>query len=537
LEAKEKKVIEILTENKCYEIPRYQRPYSWTDEQTKELLQDINDVYDGKQREYFIGSIITIEKEKDVLYEVVDGQQRLITLNLIFAKLRDLIQDDAIKADLQKRIMPFNVYTKTPETPRLIVRKEDQGFFRDHILLSKPIKYPNDLLKTQKLMNDNSKAIEDFLNTIEKDHLPLFANYILNNVYLVFVKTNDFPSAYRLFNVLNNRGLSLSNSDLLKTRLFELSDDSEINKNEIERRWSELEDLIGLEDLDIFLSHYRTSIMANKQEELLFKEYERILKKEESPVKFCEKLASSAKNYAKIKDSEFVGQKEKRLIKSLNRVSHDEWYPPLLAFMNNPIKDLSFLDYLSYIEKITMQNWVRRRGKTQRNTVYYNLIQLINNAAKKDDIVTKIKEHANNNEFISFMNGDVYDTQYAKAILLRVEEEFQDESVTKDFSGLISIEHILPQKLTDAYWKERFNEESHQKYLHKLGNLTLLSGRKNSSAQYYSFPKKKEVYLKASAKVSFDITKEVCYEDDWNIQAIEKRQDKFIKKAKELWGL
>lgn len=249
MEAKEKKIIEILTENKCYEIPRYQRPYSWIDEQTNELLQDINDAYDDKQREYFIGSIITIEKEKDALYEVVDGQQRLITLNLIFAKLRDLIQDAAIKAELQQRIMPVNVFTKTPGTPRLTVRKEDQAFFRDHILLSKPIKDPKDLSKTQSLMNSNSNEIEHFLNNKEKDNLPLFANYILNNIYLVFVKTNDFSSAYRLFNVLNTRGLPLLNSDLLKTRLFELSDDSEMNKDEIERRWSELEDIIGLDGL------------------------------------------------------------------------------------------------------------------------------------------------------------------------------------------------------------------------------------------------------------------------------------------------
>ena len=92
------------------------------------------EAYEAEDSEYFIGSVITIEKERDRRYDVVDGQQRLTTLNLILARLRNHITDEAAKADLGKRILPRDVYTGEAETPRLLLRKKDETFFRKHIL-------------------------------------------------------------------------------------------------------------------------------------------------------------------------------------------------------------------------------------------------------------------------------------------------------------------------------------------------------------------------------------------------------------------
>src|SRR5206468_12437690 len=117
-----------LTEQICYEIPPYQRPYSWEKENVQQLLDDIWEAYEAQESEYFIGSLITIEREKDRRYDVVDGQQRLTTLNLVLARLRDNIGDDAAKVELGKRILPRNVLTGEAETPRLVLRRRDQSF-------------------------------------------------------------------------------------------------------------------------------------------------------------------------------------------------------------------------------------------------------------------------------------------------------------------------------------------------------------------------------------------------------------------------
>jgi hypothetical protein len=128
MKAEERTISNILTEQICYEIPPYQRPYSWEKENVQQLLDDIWEAYTEKDSEYFIGSLITIERERDRRYDVVDGQQRLTTLNLILARMRDQITDDAVKADLGKRILPRNVYTGEAETPRLLLRRRISTF-------------------------------------------------------------------------------------------------------------------------------------------------------------------------------------------------------------------------------------------------------------------------------------------------------------------------------------------------------------------------------------------------------------------------
>src|ERR1700730_15888650 len=127
MKAKEPTTPKTLTEQACYEVPPYQRPYSWEKENVQQLLEDIWEAYEAKDSEYFMGSLITIEKERDLRYDVVDGQQRLTTLNLVFARLRDHITDDAAKAELGKRILPRNVLTDEAQTPRLLLRKQDQS--------------------------------------------------------------------------------------------------------------------------------------------------------------------------------------------------------------------------------------------------------------------------------------------------------------------------------------------------------------------------------------------------------------------------
>ncbi|MFB2596107.1 DUF262 domain-containing protein [Paracoccus sp. p4-l81] len=133
MEAAERTISQILTEQIRYEIPAYQRPYSWEKGNVEQLLDDIWEAYEAQDEEYFIGSLITIEREKGRLYDVVDGQQRLTTLNLILARLRDHIEDPEVRADLGKRVLPKNPYTGEEETPRLTLRQRDQSFFRRHV--------------------------------------------------------------------------------------------------------------------------------------------------------------------------------------------------------------------------------------------------------------------------------------------------------------------------------------------------------------------------------------------------------------------
>ncbi len=203
--------------------------------------------------------------------------------------------------------------------------------------------------------------------------------------------------------------------------------------------------------------------------------------------------------------------------------------------MTKPTDSMLFDEFISLIEKITYQNWVRRLGRTKRNTVYYNIINKLRGEKNADEIRQLIKEHSNNDEFLNLLNSNVYGMSYAKAVLLRLDTASQDNSVLKNYSGIISIEHILPQTATDKYWKSRFTEEQIIDNVHKLGNLVLLSGRKNAQAQNFPFDRKKEVYQQKNNVTSFDLTKEVCDKKEWNLDEIKKRQQKLIEITQDIW--
>ena len=541
MEAKERKINEILTENRLYEIPTYQRPYSWDQDNSRELIQDIHNSFLRNDNEYFIGSIITIEKEKNLLYEVVDGQQRLTTLTLIFAVLKRMISNSSSVQDIQKRLMPLNPYTDEPEKPRLAVRAQDQEFFLNHILLDEKISDNQQMSETQKKFLDNFNEIDEFLfsNYSTENGLRRLVNYILEHVYVVFVTTDSLTSAYRLFNVLNARGMSLSNGDLLKNKLFEYAEKKQLERGRIENSWNELEKIVGIKNLDLFLGHLRTAIKGNKAQETLFKEFYNIIddRYKDTPSKFAKILVDSANNYMKIIQNDFDDIRINNYLESLENVSHDEWIPPILAFLNKPVQNIELEEYIKLIDKITYQNWVRRLGKTKRNTVYYRLINQINSDDTAEKIRQTFLEFSNNYEFKNLLEGDFYNNQYNKAILLRIERELQDDSVIKNFNGRITIEHILPQELKDEYWTTRFSEDNHRELVNTIGNLTLLSASKNSSANCFSFDKKKVSYHLLSKKVSFDLTKEVCDEQDWTEEVIRGRQERLVGCIMNIWGM
>lgn len=542
MEAAERQISQILTEKLRYEIPPYQRPYAWEASNVEQFLSDVNDARLAGDEEYFIGSLITIAKTKGELYEVVDGQQRLTTLNLIFARLRKHTEDTYAKADLENRVRLPKLNATDASLPRLNIRKKDQAFFVKYVLDAADVS--NDLFSqlnededTPKLnMIGNIAAIDLFLAGKSQDEIRLFKDFLLTRVYVVVVSTNSLKSAYRLFNVLNARGVQLSNADLIKNKLFGALSNGD-GSQELEERWLEIESEIGIESLDQFLGHHRVSIRASKAQQVLHEEYGPLIKESATPFIFMDQLTASGKNFTRIMKYSNEAAGLRRLLASLHRAAFDDWIPPLLAFLNKPVPDLPLVEFVSLLEKITYQNWVRRLGFTARLTVYYKLIAAIQDGKLAADIKAIFAANANNIEFSQFIAGDIYGRPFAKAVLLRLEEYPQDESVTKSYDGTITIEHVLPQKGTDVYWESRFTAEEQKLWIHRLGNLALLSGTKNSQAKHWDFDKKKTFYSRQQSKVSFDLTKEVEAAKDWNLTVLTARQKKLTDLAEKIWSI
>jgi len=369
MKADERTISDVLTNQIRYEIPAYQRPYSWEKGNVEQLLDDVWEAYEGNDEEYFIGSLITIEREKGRLYDVVDGQQRLTTLNLIFARLRDAV-DEPAKSELGRRVLPRNALTGEEETPRLTLRQRDQSFFRKFVLSGEkiPDAIRKDIIKDQdapkQRIAENLEAIDDFIAQHEQKTLKLFANYLLSRVYVVFVTTASLQSAYRLFNVLNARGMALSNADLIKNMLFAGLGGDAARSSELDEAWLELEEQIGIERLDQFLAHHRSSIVATKARKTLHEEFAPLIEASATPFAFLDELNTSARNYLRILRNDFGTPAARRAVRSLRRVAFEEWIPPLLAFLNAPVEGVTEETFVDLLERITYQNWIRRLAFT-----------------------------------------------------------------------------------------------------------------------------------------------------------------------------
>ncbi|WP_231363320.1 DUF262 domain-containing protein [Escherichia coli] len=548
MEAKECKVQDILTENKKFIIPSYQRPYSWTVDNAEQLIDDIYKSSQSEENEYFIGSMICINKGQNQ-YEVVDGQQRLTTLSIIVSELKKIIPIQGIKDDLQKRVLPIDVYSDETDEPRLIVRKKEYDLYKYYIQQDSKDYKPEKPSDTELVFISNAETIRDYLLRLSVDELKLLAKYILQNVYIVFVQTDDFASSFRLFNVLNSRGLPLSNADLLKNALFESASTHNKKSEQIESAWSQIEDMVGVRRLDKFLTLHKLSEKKDR-DRVLQKGFEAFIENlqqqfDGDAIAMSLMLVNSAKNYTKILENDFEHPSIRRKIASLSNLGVDEWIPPVMAFMNRMARteDFNLDDFSQFItafEKVYMHGWLKKQIKSQREMVCYSALVAINNDMPFDSVINQINQHADNSGFIAALDEDLYEPRpnqvnLIKAILLRLDMEQQDESVIKTYTGRITIEHILPQALVNEYWINRFQPQEHVYWLHKIGNLTLISGSKNSEAQHYDFIKKKSIYEKLNSKSSFDLTKDVCNSSEWGLAELKMRHEKMKTQLKKLW--
>lgn len=546
MEAAERTIAQIFAGQIRYEIPNYQRPYSWEATQVGQLLEDVWEAYEARDPEYFIGSLITIEHEKGARYEVVDGQQRLTTLNLVFARLRDAMTEPA-KSELGRLVLPSNALTGETEAPRLRVRQRDQAFFRKYMLEAKEVdaqvrgKIDRDQDAPKQRFLENLKTIDAFIGAHTEDQLKLFANYLLQKVHVVFVTTSSLASAYRLFNVLNTRGMPLSNADIIKNQIFsKFASTSETDDNisdEIHERWLELEGLVSVAGMDQFLGHHRMALTGVKARKILHEEFASIIKTVERHEPFLEGLLASAGNYLRIGRKDFHLVETARAARAMSRSTFDDWAPALLAFLNQPLPDMPEVEFVRLLEKLTYQFWIRRIGFNHRFTAYAHVIAAIRDGKSAEELRAVFRRHADDEDMQVELNGDLYRRTFAQAVLLRLEEAAQDASVTKSFGEDLSIEHVLPQSPKAAYWNERFTEDQYVFWRHRLGNLTLLSGNKNKSSQNFDFERKKKIYKERNARVSFDLTKAVLDLPDWTPEVLETRQKELVERAMRLWRL
>lgn len=502
----------IFSEEFWFIVPQYQRPYVWQEENIQELIDDLYYAFENKQNsEYFLGALVlkrTTEKEFRE-YEILDGQQRLTTLCMMMAVLRDLMKKPQYKWTLSQMIyQEENELLKVPSRNRIKYNTRDKvkDFVKDYIIANGSTR-KRDLVNyhedTNISVSNMAKAISTMHTIFEnKENLESFAVFLLNNVLFIYVSTDNTEDAFRLFTILNDRGIPLSNADILKS--INIGEISEEDLDEYSKHWEYLEEKYH-KGFDRFLSFVRTILLKNKPSSNLLDEYEKniyqknILKKGKNTIDFLIELDGI---YDKIIDlnDENLSNEYKNLVTIMKLGLHsDEWIPTVLSYFLK-FEYYNLDEFIKKLEYKFIGDLMSNVSPSKRRENLNNIIKTIEIVSKENiDILFENRElfDIDKNIFRKNINGDIYGKKYTKYLLLKMEYLMNDNSVYLSNYKEISIEHVLPQNpLKKSHWRRDFTEEQRKLWTNKLSNLVLISNKKNVKLANLDFKKKKEEYLK-----------------------------------------
>ncbi len=531
----EKILVKDIFSRMWFRVPEYQRPYVWGREEINDLLDDLTFSMSKKPDfEYFLGSFVFQSKvaspEKGQAFDendLLDGQQRMATLLMLFAVVRDLAQDAKAKKDCQECIyQEASQYKRIPERTRLFfaIREEAQKFIEDYIKARGGTAQEDGLAKlidkTKDLSTQNmAKAVLEIRRFFgDKGYVKPedLLEFLLNKVLLIYVSTEDLEDAFRLFTILNDRGIPLRNSDILKSVNLGALDKPE-DKVKYAKMWEEAEGELG-DDFDRFLNHVRTILVKDKARLSLLQEFEdKIYEPKErdkatgqtKPVllhkgretfvlieKYLEHYGTllGGQNY----DETGRSFKFDNLIQvMLTGLPATDWVPPLLRYFDRfGFKGL--LDFLTGLDNKFSADWICQYTPTDRIEAMNRVLGAIDQAKTADDVFGAGCFDISKESFARVIGGPVYGRRFARYVLLKLDYLFQNHDQRMHVETL-SVEHVLPQNPVDnSQWMRDFTPDERAEWTDKLGNLVLITRSKNSSQGRLDYAEKKKRYFEKS---------------------------------------
>lgn len=554
--AHEQPISRIFSDDYVFNIPSYQRPYAWTTEQARELFEDLLGFMQSsggsvaEMPPYFLGSIVLIKQEANPHSDVVDGQQRLTTLTILLSAIREHVSPDTAKDITSLVYEKGNLIKGTQDRFRLKLRERDAEFFRTHVQveggLARLMELNTELSDSQKNFRDNARLFRDRLAQLSEADRVGLAQFIVTRCFLVVVATPDLDSAYRIFSVLNSRGLELSATDILKAEVVGVI--PEARRNEYTRKWEDAEEDLGRESFGELFSHIRMIYRKAKPQATLLKEFKEHVTPAKDPASFIDDIMlPAAEAYEELSDAAYASTELADEINShlkwLNRLEFKDWMPPALAFAmrkrNQPAQMLDFFRDLERLGYFMLVTRVGINGRIDRFSLLTAAVERGDNLAdeKSPLQLSPLEQH----DMYSTLAGPLYDTLYARArstVLLRLDSLLSGGGAHYDYDT-ITVEHVLPQTVApSSQWAAWFPDAKDRlARVHTLGNLALLTRKKNSAASNYEFDRKKTAYFARGGISPFVLTTDVLGHTEWTPAVVDARQSRHLAKLEEHWRL
>ncbi|WRD14231.1 DUF262 domain-containing protein [Helicobacter pylori] len=559
-----------LKEEFYYQIPIYQRPYQWTEENCEKLLDDLFEDYEeDRESDYFCGSLVLVKSDpnsKTETYDIVDGQQRLSTFILlakVLATLYDKDLDKTYRDFLEKSLGD----TDGEKRERLhfnamgLNAKDDFVYALEHFNDSQASKNnKNNYLK-------NAICLKNYLKEKEIKDINDFIKWLYFKV--VFIKTTcpNVSMALRIFSVLNARGLPLHAIDVFKVELLKKLANKK-DQEEFVSRWSALhQKCLGNESkfpkrkenkreknatetlFSWYLTYLNPVTSGKSMEERLADQFERLNK---PPLEYLKGIENFYNAYCKVLEM------QDRHAHLLSYLASDFWRVILCTSILHHYSPQDIEALKELLVKFYYQNWVAEQKEPKKQTSC-NIIKALKEKKNIDDIISIVKQYLDKNKITQNFGEKLKDdhlyekhkkaskNSWLRPILILMEYSMSDDPRPKRIEkNDFHVEHILPQKPDpSSQWVKDFSEEERELYTHSLANLTLLGGIKNAQASNLDFKEKKEIYMGHAVKLGKDkrgrekpFRVMTCYKmtidiahkyTEWTPKSLEKRKEELIK--------
>ncbi|MGL2356783.1 DUF262 domain-containing protein [Helicobacter pylori] len=564
-----------LKEELYYQIPIYQRPYQWTEENCEKLLDDLFEDYgEDRESDYFCGSLVLAKSDpnsKTETYDIVDGQQRLSTFILLAKVLATLYSDlDSENQEfLQASWSDRHENRKKKKKKRLdfdlvgsSAKKDFQDaldFFDDLDASKGEDSKSNNSSKSKNNYLKNAICLKNYLREKEIGDINRFIEWLYSNVKFITTICPSIDKALRIFNVLNARGLPLNATDIFKGELLKkLTEEKE--QEELATRWEDLrqkclDNGFAMETLFSWHLTYLDPVTgAKSMEERLADQFERLNK---LPLEYLKGVENFCNAYCEVLEM------QDRNAHLLSYKDDDHLCVMLCTSLLHRYSDQDIETLKELLVKFYYQDWVAGQTKTTRSQTCCNIINALKEKQNVENIASIVKEYFKDKNITQRFKENLQDSNlytkfyfagkspkknsWLKPILILVEYFVSDDSYPKriQMDKNLHVEHILPQNPDpSSQWVKDFSEEERELYTHSLANLTLLGGKKNTQASNKDFKEKKEIYMGNAVKLGKDkrgrektfkvmtcykMTIDVAQYTEWAPKSLEKRKEELIQ--------
>ena len=553
-----------------FSVPKYQRNFAWGPDEIEELWEDLLAAMQ-RQGEYFLGTLV-LQRNDGETHEIIDGQQRLACIAMIFSAIRNvyLASRDNRASQLELAFLGSKDFAREAIlTPKLVLNKINNETFVQNVLTSRDLKDIEDLLRRKTLHQSNRVlliAYKYFLGVVTTEAanrgtradeflVPLI-NTLRSQLKLITIPVTSDEDANLFFESLNARGRELAISDLVKNRLyFEAGD----QVDRAEQLWDQMESDLGRRPIPEFIRHYWIAKKAPSSSPMVREKHlyrmiaQAISGDKVAALALIQDIRESATDYAKISDFALWPDDP----------AYDESFSDAIADLRlfrvtqtNPL-------LLNTIQCFDPPSEVAKTFRIVANFCYRYFIignQSPGNLEKVSaDIARQIRDGTYTSasgiaDALRAVNPDpTFRSDFTLATFTRARARIARYTLSKISDHLahasgqagaelvantnprqVTLEHVLPRDLR-APWPKAFSTGiDPADFVHRIGNLTLLTAKVNREAADMSFSDKKRIALMPS---QLPLNLDFKALDKWGEKEIEERQDRLAKRAIEVWRL